>query len=159
MKVKFQKCNLEKSYWISFTFHLTFTVLLVLLSQNTSGECARNKTIWRDRRGLTDVPSDIPDDATLVHLEWNSITSLESGDFSNLHECSVLLLHANSISSIDSGSFQGLNGLLELDLSDNSLSNLEEGTFVGLDSIEELLLYFNRTPMLFRKACGRAVSL
>ena len=105
--------------------------------------CVRNTTIWRAREGLTEVPSDIPDDATAVHLEWNSMTSLRSGDFAHLSECTVLLLHENLISEVTSGAFTGLEQLLELDLSDNSTSELQEETFIDLNKLEELLLYFN----------------
>ena len=118
-------------------------MILILVSLTSSGQCARNKIIWRDRRALTEVPPDIPDDATEVHLEWNSITTLQSRDFSNLHDCSVMLLYVNSISQIQPEAFVGLDQLLELDLSDNSISRLESRTFLGLSRIEELLLYFN----------------
>ena len=87
---------------------------------------------YRQRLGLTEVPTDIPGNMAEVYLDSNSITHLAIGVFSKLAQCTLLSLRENSIKSIDVGAFNGLGNLDKLDLNDNNVKILEQGMFNGM---------------------------
>ena len=76
------------------------------------------------RRGLIEVPDDIPDDAKEVFLGSNDITEIKVNAFSNLANCTHLYLARKKISKIEAGAFEGLENLKYLDLRNNSLESL-----------------------------------
>ena len=79
-----------------------------------------------------------------LKLWGNLISSIESGDFEGLENLKALELRANQISSIKSGDFDGLENLEMLDLSMNQISSIESGDFDGLENLERLYLHGNR---------------
>ena len=93
-----------------------------------------------DRTGLalTEVPPDIPPNVGEVNLDSNSISSLATGVFSNLTQCTLLSLRENSIRSIDDGAFNGLENLGKLDLFGNNMKILEQGMFNGMPHLRVL---------------------
>ena len=93
-----------------------------------------------DRTGLalTEVPTDIPPHVGEVNLNSNSISSLATGVFSNLTQCTLLSLRENSIRSIDDGAFNGLENLGKLDLFGNNMKILEQGMFNGMPHLRVL---------------------
>jgi hypothetical protein len=62
-----------------------------------------------------------------LYLEFNQISSIESGAFVGMTNLEWLSLCNNQISSIESGDFSGLTNLDELNLDDNQLSSIDAG--------------------------------
>ena len=55
-----------------------------------------------------EVPFNIPQEATEVHLQDNKITELKTGTFSHLIQCTKLYIHNNSIATIEGDTFTGI---------------------------------------------------
>ncbi len=60
-----------------------------------------------ESKSLTQVPDDIPLNATKVNLSFNRITRIRAGAFSRLSECTWLSLYSNRLTSIEAGGLQG----------------------------------------------------
>ena len=101
---------------------------------------------------LTTVPanafSEVPTSLTALHLDVNSISSVDEDAFHGLSDLIYLLLQDNSISSLHENTFDGLSDLIYLLLQDNSISSLHENTFDGLTALTELNLSNNRIASL-----------
>ena len=98
---------------------------------------------YRQELGLTEVPTDIPPNAGEVHLDSNSISHLATGVFSNLTQCTLLVLSVNTISSLEMGAFNDLSNLYKLDLGANKMKALEQGMFDGMPKLTVLLVSAN----------------
>ncbi len=121
----------------------------------TRSECTRfrycineydqvTRNFYRNYWNLTQIPRDIPRNATGIHLEHNQITSLSAGDFPALEHCTFLDLRYNLISTINPGSFAAVNSLVYLLLSNNKLKVVAPDIFQGLFSLFELSLQENK---------------
>ncbi len=146
------KCNVLTSV-NGFPLILSAAVLVILLPGGDAActeqrECRNEYT--SDRRfyrifwGLTEVPSDIPAEALMVDLYKNAITSIPTGVFNHLTQCTYLRLGSNQIASVPEAAFQGMVSLKEL----NQIANIEEGTFDHLQSLKILWLYNNNLTSL-----------
>ncbi|ELU10668.1 hypothetical protein CAPTEDRAFT_88153, partial [Capitella teleta] len=58
--------------------------------------------------GLTEIPQDIPQDVTHIHLNSNSITTIGANAFSNFSELVWLDMNSNKIDVIHDDAFSGL---------------------------------------------------
>lgn len=94
-------------------------------------------------RGLTEVPTGIPEDVVQVDLSHNSISRLRIRDFHEARSLRVLNLSNNNMEHIDTGSLSGLLHLRELDLSDNSLHFVQYGVLEDLYFLSQLKLEGN----------------
>ncbi|KAF6735622.1 Leucine-rich repeat-containing protein 17 [Oryzias melastigma] len=92
------------------------------------------------KRGLTEVPSGIPDDVVEVDLSHNLIRRLRLKDFLGASGLRILNLSSNSMEHIDHGSLFGLLHLQELDLSDNDLHFVQYGVLEDLYFLSRLKL-------------------
>ena len=124
-----------KDLWYYFVFVAMLTALVFLLDIVNSQDDYYND-FYRTRSGLTEVPDDIPDDASIVVLIDNKITTLRTNAFLNLFTCEGLYLQINHISHIEDGAFNGLVKLRALYLMENKITNLTSGTFKGLVVID-----------------------
>ncbi|KAM6937976.1 leucine-rich repeat-containing protein 17-like [Xenentodon cancila] len=91
-------------------------------------------------RGLTEVPSGIPDDVVHVNLSHNSIRHLRLSNFQETRSLRILNLSNNNMEHIDKGSLSGLLHLHELDLSDNNLHFIQYGVLEDLYFLSQLKL-------------------
>ncbi|KAF7224645.1 leucine-rich repeat-containing protein 17 [Nothobranchius furzeri] len=91
-------------------------------------------------RGLTQVPSGIPEDVVQVNLSHNSIRHLKPRDFQGVRSLRVLNLSNNNMEHIDTGSLAGLLHLHELDLSNNKLRFVQYGVLEDLYFLSQLKL-------------------
>ncbi|KAI8506597.1 Leucine-rich repeat-containing protein 15 [Branchiostoma belcheri] len=110
--------------------------------------CDSKGWVFCSRRGLTDVPANIPSDTTDIFLSYNNIQSLSHADFSNLTSLRSLFLSNNNISSLPAGVFSHLTRLFELYLSNNHIADLPDGVFSHLTSLEHLDLSNNNISSL-----------
>ena len=81
----------------------------------------------------------------MLNLGWNSIQSINTQDFSCLHNLDELYMHNNNISLIKANAFQTLNHLKILHLENNPLLTPSIEWLSGLDnSLVELAYNFNQ---------------
>ena len=83
------------------------------------------------RRGLTDIPKDIPTNETLLDLRYNKLVILSRNAFSKFYKLDELLLHGNKIADIEEGAFNGLAALRTLWLSSNELATIPDLSGLG----------------------------
>ena len=101
------------------------------------------------KRGLTDVPSNVPYQAQFLLLNGNHITTLgEPAIYQNLSRLQVLDLSHNRIKALEDAIFRYLSHLEVLDLSHNLVNAIERDAFVGLFRLKCLNLSFNHLPHL-----------
>ncbi|XP_015259648.1 PREDICTED: leucine-rich repeat-containing protein 17 [Cyprinodon variegatus] len=100
---------------------------------------------WMDcrNRGLTEVPSGIPEDVVKVDLSYNSIKHLKPRDFHAARSLRILNLSNNNMERIDTGSLSGLLHLHDLDLSFNGLRFVQYGVLEDLYFLSKLKLEGN----------------
>ncbi|XP_053175353.1 leucine-rich repeat-containing protein 17-like [Scomber japonicus] len=94
-------------------------------------------------RGLTTVPSGIPDDVVHIDLSYNSIHHLKARDFQGARSLRTLNLSNNNMEHIDTASLYGLLHLNELDLSSNNLHFIMYGVLEDLYFLSQLKLVGN----------------
>ncbi|XP_061578065.1 leucine-rich repeat-containing protein 17-like [Cololabis saira] len=92
------------------------------------------------KRGLTEVPSGIPEDVVQVDLSHNSIRHLRPNNFREARSLRILNLSNNNMEHIDKGSLSGLLHLRELDLSDNNLHFIQYGVLEDLYFLSQIKL-------------------
>ncbi|XP_019934491.2 leucine-rich repeat-containing protein 17-like [Paralichthys olivaceus] len=95
------------------------------------------------KRGLTEVPTGIPEDAVHIDLSNNSIRHLRAKDFQTARGLRFLNLSNNNMEHIDKASLSGLLHLHELDLSHNSLHFVQYGVLEDLYFLSQLKLRGN----------------
>ncbi|KAM4734839.1 leucine-rich repeat-containing protein 17-like isoform 2-T3 [Anableps anableps] len=97
---------------------------------------------WMDcrNRGLTEVPSGIPDNVVRVDLSHNKIHHLKPRDFQGARSLRILNLSNNNMERLDTGSLSGLLHLHELDLSSNGLHFVQYGVLEDLYFLSNLKL-------------------
>ncbi|XP_032806650.1 slit homolog 2 protein-like isoform X1 [Petromyzon marinus] len=105
--------------------------------------CANNIVDCRGK-GLTAVPSNLPEAITEIRLEQNGIKSVPPGAFSSYKKLRRIDLSNNQISEIAPDAFQGLRTLNSLVLYGNKITELPKGLFDGLYSLQLLLLNANK---------------
>ncbi|XP_034391845.1 leucine-rich repeat-containing protein 17-like [Cyclopterus lumpus] len=91
-------------------------------------------------RGLTEVPSNIPEDVVHIDLSYNSIRHLKARDFHRARGLRSLNISYNNMEHINTASFSGLLHLRELDLSNNSLHSVQYGVLEDLYFLSQLKL-------------------
>ncbi|KAI9529967.1 hypothetical protein NQZ68_008206 [Dissostichus eleginoides] len=92
------------------------------------------------KRGLTEVPTGIPEDVVHIDMSHNSIRHLKARDFQGARSLRSLNISHNNMEHIDTGSLSGLLHLRELDLSDNSLHSVQYGVLEDLYFLLQLKL-------------------
>ena len=86
-------------------------VIVSLLLDGATARCKdqyRNKKYTKRRCKITEIPKDIPKEATKLDLYSNHIQKIPSGAFDGLSSLEDLDLRFNQISDIDPGAFLSL---------------------------------------------------
>ncbi|XP_034541694.1 leucine-rich repeat-containing protein 17-like [Notolabrus celidotus] len=94
-------------------------------------------------RGLTEVPTGIPDNVVHIDLSHNSISHLKAKNFHGAKSLRTLNMSHNSMENIDKASLSGLLHLRELDLSNNSMHFIQYGVLEDLYFLSQLKLEGN----------------
>ena len=119
---------------------ITSTVIAIVMTL----EPHVSSTTWiASEMDLTEVPSNIPSNTTVLDLSHNNITVLKADSFNNLTDLREIRPTYNHLRDIQNGSFNGLLNLRILSVSFNCLTLLKPGTFLGLTSLKRLLLDHN----------------
>nr|ANG08897.1 toll family protein LongTollA [Strigamia maritima] len=92
----------------------------------------------------TQMPEQIPMDATEIYLDGNHIKTLSSHTFIGRKNLRVLFLNGSFIHTINNRTFNGLRALQILHLEDNSLTDLRGYEFERLEILRELYLQNNK---------------
>ncbi|KAM8750796.1 leucine-rich repeat-containing protein 17-like [Acanthopagrus schlegelii] len=95
------------------------------------------------KRGLTEVPTGIPEEVVHLDLSQNSIRHLKAKDFQGARSLRTLNFSNNNMEQFDKGSLYGLLHLRELDLSNNSLHFIQYGVLEDLYFLSKLKLERN----------------
>uniref|UniRef100_A0A8D2ZYH7 Leucine rich repeat containing 17 n=1 Tax=Scophthalmus maximus TaxID=52904 RepID=A0A8D2ZYH7_SCOMX len=95
------------------------------------------------KRGLTEVPTGIPEDTVHIDLSNNAIRHLRARDFKTARSLISLNLSHNNMEHIDTASLSGLLQLRELDLSHNGLHFVQYGVLEDLYFLSQLQLVGN----------------
>ena len=105
-------------------------------------------TYQRTGCGLTQVPLDIPAEATWVRLDNNQISVIPPAAFSNLTRCTVLWLSGNILIHVRADIFENLYQLMVLNLENNRISNIESGAFAKFTKMKVLNVKGNELTTL-----------
>ncbi|KAF4790617.1 hypothetical protein TURU_138741 [Turdus rufiventris] len=108
----------------------------------TACTCSNNIVDCRGK-GLTEIPTNLPETITEIRLEQNSIKVIPPGAFSPYKKLRRILLNANKINCLRVDAFQDLHNLNLLSLYDNKLQTIAKGTFSPLRAIQTLHLAQN----------------
>ncbi|XP_037623196.1 leucine-rich repeat-containing protein 17-like [Sebastes umbrosus] len=91
-------------------------------------------------RGLTEVPTGVPEDVVHIDLSHNSIRHLKARDFQGARSLRTLNISHNNMERFDTASLSGLLHLRELDVSNNSLHSVQHGVLEDLYFLSQLKL-------------------
>ncbi|XP_048031891.1 slit homolog 3 protein isoform X1 [Megalobrama amblycephala] len=112
-------------------------------------DCTCNNNIVDCRRkGLTEIPANLPEGIVEIRLEQNMIKSIPAGAFSTYKKLKRIDLSKNQISEIAEDAFSGLRSLTSLVLYGNKITEIPKGLFDGLVSLQLLLLNANKINCL-----------
>ncbi|XP_030621453.1 slit homolog 3 protein [Chanos chanos] len=111
--------------------------------------CTCNNNIVDCRRkGLTEIPANLPEGIVEIRLEQNLIKTIPPGAFSPYKKLKRIDLSKNQISDIADDAFSGLRSLTSLVLYGNKVAEIPKGLFDGLVSLQLLLLNANKINCL-----------
>ncbi|XP_056328547.1 slit homolog 3 protein [Danio aesculapii] len=111
--------------------------------------CTCNNNIVDCRRkGLTEIPANLPEGIVEIRLEQNMIKNIPAGAFSTYKKLKRIDLSKNQISEIAEDAFSGLRSLTSLVLYGNKIAEIPKGLFDGLVSLQLLLLNANKINCL-----------
>uniref|UniRef100_A0A673CBV7 Slit homolog 2 (Drosophila) n=1 Tax=Sphaeramia orbicularis TaxID=375764 RepID=A0A673CBV7_9TELE len=109
--------------------------------------CSNNIVDCRGK-GLTEIPTNLPETITEIRLEQNAIKVIPAGAFSPYKKLRRIDLSNNQISELAADAFQGLRSLNSLVLYGNKITEISKGLFEGLFSLQLLLLNANKIACL-----------
>nr|AAT70344.1 variable lymphocyte receptor [Petromyzon marinus] len=137
--------------WIKWIATLVAFGALVQSAVACPSQCSCGKFSWSgelqttdcDGKGLSSVPSGIPDNTQALTVQKNRIESLPEGVFDRLVNLQRLWLNNNQLTSLPAGVFDKLTQLTQLGLWDNQLKSIPRGAFDNLKSLTHIWLYGN----------------
>ncbi|XP_044515776.1 slit homolog 3 protein [Gracilinanus agilis] len=109
--------------------------------------CSNNIVDCRGK-GLTEIPTNLPEGIVEIRLEQNSIKAIPAGAFTQYKKLKRIDISKNQISDIAPDAFQGLKSLTSLVLYGNKITEISKGLFDGLVSLQLLLLNANKINCL-----------
>ncbi|CAL8333965.1 unnamed protein product [Lota lota] len=129
------------------TGHQSSSTSCSVLQCPESCTCSNNIVDCRGK-GLTEIPTNLPETITEIRLEQNSIKVIPAGAFSPYKKLRRIDLSNNQISELAPDAFQGLRSLNSLVLYGNKITEISKGLFEGLFSLQLLLLNANKIACL-----------
>ena len=121
-------------------FGLIITGVLLRLIQQLQSTVAYSV----DSGGLTAIPTDIPYNALSLSITKNRIDKTEVNAFSDLRQCTSVVLTYNWVLDAEPGAFNGLTAVTTFQFCYNRLGRLFTNMFLDLVSCTTLDLYDNR---------------
>lgn len=114
--------------------------LLEEMEEDALGRLEMLVILYLTDNKLHAIPRSLPDELKILHLEFNRIEQIVSGDLLGLPKLEVLLLNDNNIKVVQEGAFSQMTSLITLDLSRNPISILPAGTMSGPTRLQVLRL-------------------
>lgn len=114
--------------------------LLEEMEEDSLGRLEMLVILYLTDNKLHAIPRSLPDGLKILHLEFNRIEQIVSGDLLGLPRLEVLLLNDNNIKVVQEGAFSQMTSLITLDLSRNPISILPAGTLSGPTKLQLLRL-------------------
>lgn len=114
--------------------------LLEEMEEDALGRLEMLVILYLTDNKLHAIPRSLPDELKILHLEFNRIEQIVSGDLLGLPKLEVLLLNDNNIKVVQEGAFSQMTSLITLDLSRNPISILPAGTLSGPSRLQVLRL-------------------
>ncbi|XP_041349993.1 leucine-rich repeats and immunoglobulin-like domains protein 3 [Gigantopelta aegis] len=133
--------------WISYLDHRTLAAEHVRCPRSCN--CLGNM-VDCSKKGLIDVPVDLPSWVTILDLNSNGISALHEDDFKGLPNLEKLDLSDNDIKFINKSIFQNLPALLEIKINYNKLTELP--MFSLNSTLNHLSLHHNQIMTVEPKA-------
>lgn len=99
-------------------------------------------------RHHSQLPDDIPMDATIVYMDGNKMPSLEAHHLIGRKNLRSLYINNSHTERIENRTFHGLSSLKVLHLENNLLKELEGFEFEHLEHLRELYLQNNKIKMI-----------
>lgn len=96
----------------------------------------------------TQLPDQIPMDATQIYLDGNDLRELSSHAFIGRKKLRILFLNNSNVEIIHNRTFYGLKSLEILQLNHNVIRELNGHEFHGLEMLRELYLHNNRISVI-----------
>ena len=93
-----------------------------------------------------------------MDLKSNRITKIDDGTFSQLHNCTDLVLSSNKLKHFAPGMFKGLENLKNLDLENNHINDIRPNSFSNMHSLQRLYLSNNNLTTLGYDAFNYSLS-
>lgn len=137
--IRFVRCGDLDSYPLLQLLDLT-TNLLEETEEDALGRLEMLVVLYLTDNKLHAIPRSLPDKLKILHLEFNHIEQIVSGDLLGLPKLEVLLLNDNEIKVVQEGAFNQMTALITLDLSRNPISILPGGTLAGPSRLQVLRL-------------------
>uniref|UniRef100_A0AAY5K7X6 TIR domain-containing protein n=2 Tax=Esox lucius TaxID=8010 RepID=A0AAY5K7X6_ESOLU len=92
------------------------------------------------KRNLEVIPTDIPQNVSILDLAINNVSKIGMMDFQGLSKLRIVNISWNQISEVNNGALGHLKALQELNLAHNRLTTLSEHLFQGLANLSLLRL-------------------
>ncbi|CAF93511.1 unnamed protein product, partial [Tetraodon nigroviridis] len=139
--------EVQKKEFVCTGHHSSSSSACSVLQCPESCTCSNNIVDCRGK-GLTEIPTNLPETITEIRLEQNAIKVIPAGAFSPYKKLRRIDLSNNQISELASDAFQGLRSLNSLVLYGNKITEISKGLFEGLFSLQLLLLNANKIACL-----------
>lgn len=111
--------------------------------------CGRGSAILASHNQLQDIPNMFDVNlVSVIELQYNNITHLPAGRFSEFSRLISLRLDKNHLRKIEIGLFTNLDNLKSLNISFNNLDHVNQKIFYGLWRLENLYLGGNHLKSL-----------
>ncbi|KAL3882136.1 hypothetical protein ACJMK2_028507 [Sinanodonta woodiana] len=101
-----------------------------------------------DRKGLDQVPKEIPPAATHLYLDENNISVVSIHSFTHMAYLEYLSMCDSNIYTIDDYAFERLSSLKTVHLNGNFISIITPKTFFELKNLQQLSLSNNRITLI-----------
>lgn len=137
--IRYIECGDLDSYPLLQLLDLTSN-LIEEIEEDSLGRLEMLVILYLTDNKLHGIPRSLPDGLKILHLEFNRIEQIVSGDLLGLPKLEVLLLNDNNIKVVQEGAFSQVTSLITLDLSRNPISILPAGTLSGPTSLQVLRL-------------------
>ncbi|XP_076250519.1 uncharacterized protein LOC143190227 [Rhynchophorus ferrugineus] len=113
---------------------------LVSIEEDALGRLESLTILYLTDNKIENIPRSLPEELSVLHLEFNKIVTVTKDDFEGMQKLEVLLLNDNKITLVEEGAFRHLSSLATLDLSRNPISALPPGSLSGPSALQVLRL-------------------
>ncbi|KAK9874807.1 hypothetical protein WA026_005615 [Henosepilachna vigintioctopunctata] len=109
--------------------------------------------------GYTEVPQNIPMDATEIYLDGNDLGELGNHVFIGKKRLEVLFLNNSNVRSVHNRTFNGVDSLKVLHMENNNLEELRGFEFEPLEKLNELYLDHNKISIVHNQTFQKMHNL